>query len=82
VIVKRVDMHSASRSDMRDPVNTKDAGRLGGRRRAAKMTAEQRSNAATLAAAAFWAALSPAARSEEMRRRAGIRAKNAQKRKR
>lgn len=44
-------------------------GSLGGKARAARMTREQRSQAAREAIAAFWANLTPEERTAEMKRR-------------
>jgi hypothetical protein len=56
-----------------DPVDTRDSGRIGGKRRAAKLDLEQRSESAKQAARARWAKLSPAERSEASRRMANAR---------
>ena len=56
-------------------MDTRRAGRIGGKRRAAKMTAKQRSEGAGLASRAYWDALSPEQRSAEMKRRAAKRKK-------
>jgi hypothetical protein len=57
------------------PMDTREAGRIGGSRRAATMTAEQRSEAARKAVAGYWDKLSPEERSAEMKRRAAKRKK-------
>jgi hypothetical protein len=56
-------------------MDTKEAGRRGGKRRAKQMTDEQRSQAASHAVKSFWDALSPEQRSAEMRKRARKRKK-------
>lgn len=54
-------------------MNLSDFSRLGGKARAANMTAEQRRQSASAAARAGWAKMSPRKRSAEMRRRALMR---------
>jgi hypothetical protein len=56
-------------------MDTKKAGKMGGKRRAANMTPEERSKAASHAATARWSQFSPEERSAEMKRRAKRRKK-------
>jgi len=56
-------------------MDTRKAGRIGGKRRAEVMTPEQRSEGARVASRAFWDALSAEERTAEMRRRATKRKK-------
>jgi hypothetical protein len=62
-------------------VDTREAGRRGGKRRAANMTAEQRSKAASLAVSVRWAGLTPEQRSALASKAAKARWAKAKKRK-
>lgn len=56
-------------------MDTRKAGQIGGKRRAAKLTPEERSEGAAVASRAYWDALTPEERSAEMKRRAKKRKK-------
>jgi len=56
-------------------MDTREAGRRGGSKRAATMTAEERAEAAKKMSRAFWDSLTPEERSAEMKRRAAKRRK-------
>jgi hypothetical protein len=51
-------------------MDTRKAGKLGGKRRAEIMTPEQRSEGAGLASRAYWDSMTPEQRSAEMKKRA------------
>jgi len=66
-------MKSARHVDIIPRVDTKEAGRRGGKRRARNMTPEQRSKGASQAAFAKWAKLTPEQRSEAARKAVMVR---------
>jgi hypothetical protein len=62
-------------------MDTRKAGRMGGKRRAERMTPKERSQAASKAALARWEGLTPEERSAEMRRRAAKRKRRVKREK-
>jgi hypothetical protein len=59
-----------------------EQGKLGGQKAQAKKSKAKKAAAMSKAGSAFWAKLTPEERSAEMKRRAKVRAKNAERRRR